>query len=599
MNIFSKVNPKKEKKGPEPAEELKEVANSESVAETKKPDKPEPVLKPKPAEKKKTIIAMVPIFSWRTVLVVVIGLILGILVSLGYWIVSPSFGSSTTASSSGGGSSGSGLVGLLGIEPQGPYSSQVKVQVVSPGSEYIPLANLQQMGEYYAAKASSLPFLQFLVQKLNQQMPGYVYDVDKLSQMISIEYDYSSELPVIKMSVVAATTDEAIGLAGVVPQDFREYLTEEEKSQQQKQYDTTLQEIDSVKTALYQAQQEFDTLQTNETLNTNPNYIALKAKIDNLQKLLDTQAAQLVNQAVNNENLQAEYDDTLRRMTTVSNELDKANLELEALVQPATEDNPANDVNVITLNAKIKALQAELDKLMTGDTLTTGLAEMIANGDTTSSEYVSQKNKVDTVSQALADTQKQLNDINQQATQNSGASSLNYQLAQIKVDTLDAQLTALKDEVRQLYQQIISQGQDNTQSNAQTIYENTSVALADANKELADLEQQLGYDQLAADLDYKIAQDKVNNLNARLADLTQQLDILVGNNDGASEPDYLVSGNPSTPSPVLPARGRARNTLLMGAIAGAVIAWGILNYKWIIKGMPSSGPNKPEGDSQE
>jgi LPS O-antigen subunit length determinant protein (WzzB/FepE family) len=114
------------------------------------------------------------------------------------------------------------------------------------------------------------------------------------------------------------------------------------------------------------------------------------------------------------------------------------------------------------------------------------------------------------------------------------------------------------------------------------------VAIAEAKKELSDLENQSGSSSLAQNLDYQLAQDKVTNLNARLENLTEQLGSLIGVSAETTVSDYLVAGNPSTPVPVLPERGRARNTLIMGAVLGIVVAWVVLNFRWIIKGMPSA-----------
>jgi hypothetical protein len=595
-NIFNKGGSKESKGEPKP------VTRPGKVTESR------PAAKPKPAAKSNSVVAMVPIFSWRTVLVAAIGLILGVLISLGYWIISPTLGSSSvTTSSTGADSSGSGLVGLLGLEPQGPYDSKVRIQVVSPGSEYIPLKNLQQMGEYYGAKAGSLPFLQFLEKKLSQQMPGSSYDVDDLNRMITTQYDYTSELPAIKVTVIADTEGEAIGLAELIPQDFREYLSAEEMVQRQKEYDNTLKEIENIKTALYQAQQELNTLQLNDVLNTDPNYISLKAKVDTLQQLLDAQVIVLADKVVNDTDVQTQYDMAIQQMTTVGYELERANQELESLQNLQADENSTNEVTIITLNAKIKALQGELDKLMVGYTQVVGtttvnvagLAQMIANGDTSSTEYFALSDKVNTLSLALANAQKELDNLVKQSTEVQVSDSLNYQIALIRVDTLNVEMSALKDEVRQLYQQIIDEQRGAPQQDPQSVLVKISEALAEAKKNLENLEIQLGYDRLAVDMDYTIAQDKVTNLTGRLGDLTDQLGALIGGGDELSETDYLVAGNPSTPSPILPERGRARNTLLMGAIAGMVIAWGILNYKWIIKGMPSSSPGKPEGDGEK
>jgi hypothetical protein len=588
--FFSKVSFKKTKK------------ETEKAAKPPETVRPKPVANPKPAAKPNGDASMVPLFSWRTLTVVVIGLILGLLLGLVFWIISPSLGlsSETTTETD---EDGSGFLGFLGMEPEGPFESKVRIQVVSPGSEYIPLRNLQQMGEYYGAKAGSLPFLEFLNKELPHQMPGYTYDVDTLGQMITSMYDYNSELPLIKITVVADKEAEAGSLAELIPQNFRDYLTTEEQEMRQKEYDTTLIEIDNVKAALYDAQKEVNALQADGTLMTNPSYISVKAKVDALQQLLDAQVIALANPVIEDRDISTEYDDTLEQISMVSSELEKANRELEALLPPESETD-TSDATVIKLTAEINGLQGELNKVMTGyiqiigttQTRIVGLAEMIAEGDTTGPAYTANMEKVETISQAMADAQKQLDEIQVESTQ--PTMSLTYQLAKIKTDTLNTQLSLLLEKAGQLYQEIIAE-KSNGQTDYQAAFEKTSVALAEAKRELEDLEKELGYDRLAADLEYKIAEDKVLNLNVRLEGLTEQLGMLVGQNTESSVTDYLVAGNPTIASPVLPERGKARNTLLVGAIAGIVIAWGILNYRWIAKGMPSSHSTTSEGDGEK
>jgi hypothetical protein len=582
---------------------FKKGSSKEIKKEPEPVSKPEKVSTPESAAKPKQAVIMVPFFSWRTAATVAIGLILGLLLGLVYWIISPSINSSSETMNEAE-EGGTGFLGFLGIVPEGPYESKVRIQVVSPGSEYIPLKNLQQMGEYYSAKASSLPFIEFLNQKLPQQMPGFTYDVDKLGQMITSEYDYSSELPIIKVTVIAETEAEAGGLAELIPQYFRDYLTTEEQEQRQKEYDLTLKEIDSVKSVLYEAQKALNEFQASEALSTNPTYISYKAKVDALQQLFDTYVIQLASEVIEDKDINTMYDNTLQQISVVSSELDKANREMEALLPPESETD-TSDVTTITLTAEINALQGELSKAMTGytkqegttQTRIIGLAEMIANGDTTGPSYTALLEKIDTISQALADAQKKLIDIQSESTQMT--MSLAYQLVKIKTDTLSTQLSILLENAGQLYQQIVATEQGIAQPDTQTVFDKTSAALAEAKVELEDLERQLGYDRLAVQLDYKVAEDKVVNLNARLGDLTEHLGSLVGDNVESSETDYLVSGNPTTPYPVLPERGRARNTLLIGAIVGMIIAWGILNYKWIIRSLSSSGTGKPEGDGEE
>jgi ABC-type phosphate transport system auxiliary subunit len=571
---------------------------SEQTAEQKFEPKVEPKGESGPSVEHKKKIAMVPFFSWRTFLVIVIGLVLGLLISLGYWLMSPSItattgsASSTASGGSNGGAESSGLLGILGMAPNGPYESNIRIQVVSPSSEYNPLRTLQQMGEYFAAKANSRPFYEFLETKLSHQTPEFTYDVDTLDHMIDAEYDYNSELPLIKMTVTANTSREAIGLAALLPDDFREYLKSEEDDEQKTQYDDTVKAIDDAKTALYTAQQELDALNPTETVTSDPAYIALKAKVDSLQTLVDTQAAEITNQEIGNTDTQAEYDATVVQIKTISAKLNTAKQDLQHLEE--AQNGTTDDSSSIVLNAKITALQDELDKQMTGYTETqgntqthvTGLAEMIANGDTTSADYIYRQKKVETISNALAEAKKELASVTSQETPDLSTNA-DYQIASIKVETLTAELTTLQDNLGKLYQQILDEERAD-QTDLQTAFSKSSEALASAKTEFSDLEKQLGYDHLAADLNYKIAQDKVDNLDTRLTDLTKQLGDLVGNTSYSSDADYLIAGNPTIPSPVLPERGRARNTLIMGAVIGAIVGWGILNFRWIAKGMPSS-----------
>jgi len=227
------------------------------------------------------------------------------------------------------------------------------------------------------------------------------------------------------------------------------------------------------------------------------------------------------------------------------------------------------------------------------------LAEMIANGNTSGPVYLNALKKVNTISQALADAKKELSNLQIQTAQNPASPSSEYQIAQMRIDTLNVQQSVLSKKLSQLYQQIVNlEGQD-TQAIAQSLFTQTSVALAEAKRDLADLENQLDYDRLASDLDIKIAQDKVTNFSNRLQVLTQQLGTLVGSNIDSLVTDYLVAGNPSYPSPVLPVRAKAKDTLMMGAVAGIIIAWVLLNLKWIIRQLSSLGASDSNHDETE
>jgi hypothetical protein len=539
---------------------------------------------------------MVPIFSRRSIVILIIGLVVGILIAFAYWIISPSI-NTIDPETGGTDSTDTGLLGMLGIEPDGPFWSRVSVQIVNPGSNYIPLYSLQQIGEYYAAKHGSLPFFQFLSEELERLPIDYSYTVDQLDEMVDTVYDYNSELPSIRVTITGDTKEEVALLAQLVPQAFIDFLKEEEKDKREQEYEDTLDEIATVKIALYEAQQELDDLQSEEIFN-NPNYIALSARVDALQRELDAQISDMSLQYLEGTELQEEYDKTINEMAGVAAELADAQEELFSISGQNSVDNTEDMAHILILESQIRGLQNQLDSLIVGTAGTTGLTQLIAAGITSGIEYENIMLEIETTAKALAEAQMEYDDLVNNTNESSLATNLDYQIAQIKVDMLTSELQALQDKLIPLYTQIINLNDENGQSDSQIAFDRISVALAEAKKELETLEYQLGYDPLVAGTDLGLAQEKVNTLNSRLTELTDQLGTLIGEDTESLETGYLVAGNPSVPSPVLPERSRARNTLLTGAIAGVIIAWVIMNFRWLIKLISPSSPAKPEDEEE-
>jgi hypothetical protein len=533
-------------------------------------------------------IAMKPLLSWRSIVILSIGLIVGIVIAFAYWLYSPAL--IGDASSNPTDNATTGLLGILGMVPDGPYESRVNIQVVSPGSEYTPLLTLQQRAEYYSAKSLSLPFFEFLSQKLSQQMPDFSANVDNLAKSISSSYNARTEIPVIRITVTAPTEKQAATLAELVPQNFSAYLIAEEKEKLEKDYIATLAAIDTVKAALYEAQAELNTLKQNNVATINPDIIILKAKVDAFQLILNNQVTQISVQTVGD--LQLEYDNTLKQLNLVNAQAAEAKLQMEALQKSYNISNNITDDSYRTvLEAKVRALQAELDRSMaTIVTVTT---------DNLSLAYTNALQSVDLTAKALSDARKELSDIQAKSAQISLVpTSLDYQILQIKIATFTTQQTALSTKLTQLYQQIMNAEEKTGENNIESQFGKTSLALTQAKKDLEDFENKLGYDRLSSDLNISIAQNKVNNLNTRLTTLTGNLGSLVGGNINSLETDYLVASNPSAPFPVLPTRAKARNTLMAGALVGIFIAWALWNTKWIINKLKTMG-SSPEIESVE
>ena len=163
--------------------------------------------------KRRPVVTMVPLFNWRTLIAVGIGAMVGALLGLAYWIISPFD------------SSGEEL-----------WQSSVGIQVVNPGSSYVLPRDLQQRGEYYATKANGFPFYEFLSQELSMQAPGYSRSVSELGQMISVKYNQNSITPVFNVMVSTPSSNETAFLVSKIPGAFVDYLVAEDDENRQKAY---------------------------------------------------------------------------------------------------------------------------------------------------------------------------------------------------------------------------------------------------------------------------------------------------------------------------------------------------------------------------
>lgn len=562
-------------------------------------------------KERKPLERMVPLLSKRSIIILVIGFVIGAVLGLGYWFISPSFATSATEGETG------GLAATLGQPTSGPYECRVNIQIVNPSSSYMSMRELQNQGEYYAAKVNSLPFLKFLSQELDKQAPEYSHTIDELDQIMRIRYasnaldsrnpttSLESMTPTIEVKVTGTSVKEALFLAIFVPEAFKDYLIAEEINQQQLEYENTLKEIESIKTAIIEAQQELCDLGPQgaaRDIQNNPSYVALSAIIEALELELDRQAADLsvliASDRVDEYGsiLEQKYQETLQKAKNISTTLSEVEQNLRTLeMQEAGNDNLINSTDYIILNAKIRALELEIDRLMTGDTETTGLADMIASGITTGLTYKDTLEKVETASVALSEARKELAILESQSGSDSLVENLEYQLTRARVDDLSLELSVLRDRLTVLTREIL---EEEGQPDIQAAFEMTSAALSEARKELAILESQSGNGNSAENLEYQFIQAKIRNLNDKLADLTMKLSFLLGGNVQSAEiTDHLIAGNPSMPTPVLPERIMVRSALMMGAIVGIGGAWAILNFRWIAKGMPR--PSTPRRDEDE
>jgi len=543
-------------------------------------------------------IRMVPLFSLRMVIAVVLGLIVGGGLGLGFFVISPKLSSSDTEVQVG------GFGQAFMPAPTGPWVSQVSVQVVNPGSGYMSMGELENRGRLYTAKVDSYPFLEFLSQQLTEQAPEYAHTTNELNEMIDVGYDWESDTPTMLIKATASTIDETMFLISYVPEIFKSYLIFEESERQTQEYENTLTEIDIIKKAILEVEQEMRVLRpegsSSENISMTPIGVALSAKIRALERELSYRAADLAtlvaefHASTDNKTQQQEYQETLQKAHEVSLDLTKAEQELLVLELERPRIDISNDPAYIVLNAKIRALESELNRLMVGDAETMGYAEMIVSGISTGSAYSSTLRKVKAASEALSEARRELSLLESQSGSENFADDLDYQVTRAKVDNLDIQLSALKERLTVLaLEGIDKENWDESQAS----FERISQALSDARKELAMLESLENRDSFGTDLEYQVAQTKLHHLNNELERLGMVLSSSFGGTtDALKAVDFLAVKNPSQPLPILPDRMRLRDALMMGAVVGIGGAWVILNFRWLVKGASSSFDEEEEED---
>ncbi len=529
---------------------------------------------------------MVPLFSWRSIIILTIGLIVGVGLGIVYFMVSLSLSSSGS----------------------GTWRNDVKIQVVNPSSSYLSLLNLQTRTIGYVAKARSLDFLEFLSQELADQAPEYHHTIDELVRMISIENDKTGDTPALRVVVTASTFEEAAFLTTKVPEYFKNYSIAEETTRQKQEQENILKTIGTVKKELLESKQQLSALAQQvaaSDIQNNLEYIALKAKIAALDAEVAFQASELCNLiAAGNvgkyaNSQQQEYEVTLQQISNVSVALSEAEKELQALELKRGDIN--KDAQTILLDAKAKALQTEIDKRMNGYstvdsagqvTRVVGLAEMISTGVTSGPAYANALRKVETASMALAEAKKELAVLESQSVSDSSGASeedQTYCAVQVNVEELKTELPALREKLTGLAR---AGAGGSSQPDAQAAFERTSVALAEAKKELAVLENPPGDNGLTVHIDYQLVQANIKSLTDKLARLNDDLNAsLVSNTNALQSANYLSIGKPDIPAPVIPVT--RQTAMMIGGIAGIGVAWLVLNFRWLL----SSSPQKEDDEA--
>jgi len=302
----------------------------------------------------KKLINMVPLFSRKSITILVIGLAMGALLGMGYWAISPALAEMGTSVQS----------SNIGQPEDGPYESTVDVRIMSRGTAYTSVKDLQRWGEYYAAKMSSLPFLEFLSQKVAEQAPQYTHSPEELAQMMRIRYDYKSDNPALEITAIGASAQEALFFTNFTSEVIDEYLLLEEHNLRSEEYQNKLEQKESIRVTLLQAQKELASLklQNGYDLQLNSDYVTLNAKIQALEAELATRARDVAT-FIADGYTGRDYLDALKAMGRTSSAVSKAKSEMSTLEAQATLDHLEESLAYSKAQTKVENLNKQLDDL--------------------------------------------------------------------------------------------------------------------------------------------------------------------------------------------------------------------------------------------
>jgi hypothetical protein len=343
----------------------------------RRPNRPE-VTSGSADKERESIPKMVPLFSRRSIIVLCIGLAIGILGGVAYYFISPSLNSTEPVEED--------TAPAVWGDYKGPYESTVQIQVLNPGSSYVSLSELRGTAEYYAAKANSFPFLDFLAEELVENAPEYSHTTEELDRMISIQYDSNSEVAVIEIKTIGATMEETLYLTAFVPTVFKNFLASEEDKLRLEEYELLVGNIDAVKQSLLEAEQEladFSLESATSDIENDPTYIALAATVSALESQLAYQAGELATLIAIGDSSE-NYVDAVESVERTSAALAEAKSELAVLRAQSDIDFTGLNLDYQIAEARVENLSSELAELT--DRMTSLLT---GNGDEpTALEYL-------------------------------------------------------------------------------------------------------------------------------------------------------------------------------------------------------------------
>ncbi len=299
---------------------------------------------------------MASLFTLRSIVILTLGLIVGLLLGLGYWYISP-VDANVQA--------GWPPLRVVGITDSRPtlYRSTVDIEMVARGEDFTDAKTLQRQGEYIEGKFVSYSFLQFLSQEVEKMAPEYSHTLNDFAAMISSKYLYDNINATVQLRIDSYDVKEAAFLVQFVPQSLHAHLIMEERAKWSSEYERTVAEFDSAIGALVEATAKRSSMQMAvDTIERDPAYILALAKAEGLRIELDSSTGALA--ALIAEGAQGGvFENAVERMSRIAVALAEAREALLALQVKSNAEQMKLGLEYVTSTAEVEALNREVTNL--------------------------------------------------------------------------------------------------------------------------------------------------------------------------------------------------------------------------------------------
>jgi hypothetical protein len=164
------------------------------------------------------------------------------------------------------------------------------------------------------------------------------------------------------------TPAEALLLASVTQQSFQEYLTTEQLNIEKEAYQSRLNEIESTKTALLEAQNWLSQIAVQHgsfELTTDPQYIALSARIAALQRELEKAADEMAALIAQGDS-GADYIEAVQAVERASEALGRTRQDIAILEAQAALRYFEDRLAYTEANTTVERLSQQLNDLIAG-----------------------------------------------------------------------------------------------------------------------------------------------------------------------------------------------------------------------------------------